>query len=153
MSVFRTENILELKKQTKNKNGEVISETYAKKQQEDDIDTSKFLPISFTTNPFGDGKWTKYDLPKQDRLKALRTAIDILKEEITPTKKTKYKYKNSNKNLINQYTLTDYHLGMMSWAEETGDDWDLKIAEDTLVKFLRLQCIKVLILKMLYLLK
>lgn len=135
LSVFRTENILELKKQTKNKNGEVISETYAKKQQEDDIDTSKFLPISFTTNPFGDGKWTKYDLPKQDRLKALRTAIDILKEEITPTKKTKYKYKNSNKNLINQYTLTDYHLGMMSWAEETGDDWDLKIAEDTLVKF------------------
>ena len=93
------------------------------------------MPISFTTNPFGDGKWTKYDLPKQDRLKALRTAIDILKEEITPTKKTKYKYKNSNKNLINQYTLTDYHLGMMSWAEETGDDWDLKIAEDTLVKF------------------
>ena len=67
LSVFRTENILELKKQTKNKNGEIISETYAKKQQEDDIDTSKFLPISFTTNPFGDGKWTKYDLPKQDR--------------------------------------------------------------------------------------
>ena len=31
--------------------------------------------------------------------------------------------------------MTDYHLGMMSWAEETGSDWDLKIAEDTLVKF------------------
>lgn len=127
---------LELKKQTFNKNGEVISETYSKKQTSDDIDTSKFLPISFTTNPFGDGKWTKYDLPNQDRLKALRTAIDELKKDITPVKKSNYINKTlKNDKLTNQYTLTDYHLGMMAWAEETGNDWDLKIAEDTLVSF------------------
>ena len=133
---FRISNAeLELKKQTKNKNGEVISETYAKKQIEDNIDTSKFLPISFTTNPFGEGKWAKYDLPKQDRLKALRDAIETLKEDITPTKKTKFKGTDYNDKLINQYTLTDFHLGMMSWSEETGDDWDLKIAEETLFRF------------------
>lgn len=31
--------------------------------------------------------------------------------------------------LLNQYTITDYHFGMLSWGEETGADWDLKIAE------------------------
>ena len=35
--------------------------------------------------------------------------------------------------LLNQYTITDYHLGMLSWGEETGADWDLTIAEQTLV--------------------
>ena len=34
---------------------------------------------------------------------------------------------------MNCYVITDYHLGALSWGEETGADWDLKIAEDTLV--------------------
>lgn len=38
-------------------------------------------------------------------------------------------------NLLNQYTLTDYHLGMMAWHEETGADWDMKIAESLLIKW------------------
>lgn len=80
-------------------------------------------------------EWVKKNVTQEDRLIALRTAIDTLKEDIAPTSKTKYKSKQSNNKLCNQYTLTDYHLGMMSWAEESGDDWDLKIAEDTLVKF------------------
>ena len=35
--------------------------------------------------------------------------------------------------LANLYTITDYHLGMSAWAKEGGADWDLKIAEDTLL--------------------
>ena len=35
--------------------------------------------------------------------------------------------------LLSQYTVTDYHLGMLAWGEETGADWDIKIAEDMLV--------------------
>jgi hypothetical protein len=132
---FREFGFLELKKQTKNKNGETISETYAKKQIKDDINTDKFLPKSFTTNPFGEGKWIKYDLANEERLKNLKTAIEALKEEITPTNPTPQTTKILNQNIINQYTLTDYHLGMMAWAEESGDDWDLKIAEDTIVRF------------------
>jgi hypothetical protein len=37
--------------------------------------------------------------------------------------------------LANQYTITDYHLGMLAWGEETGADWDLDIAENMLVRF------------------
>jgi hypothetical protein len=132
---LRLDRDYELKKVTKNKRGEVISETYGKKQNTQDFDTSKFTPISYTTNPFGDGKWAKYDLPKEERLKALREAIDALKEEMVPTSAVQYTNRLTNDKLINQYTLTDYHLGMMAWDEESGDNWDLKIAEDTLVKF------------------
>lgn len=35
--------------------------------------------------------------------------------------------------LCNLYTLTDTHIGMRAWAKEGGADWDLKIAERTLV--------------------
>src|SRR5688500_4502987 len=35
--------------------------------------------------------------------------------------------------LLNLYVITDYHLGMLAWGEETGADWDIKIAEDLLV--------------------
>jgi hypothetical protein len=35
--------------------------------------------------------------------------------------------------LLNVYTITDYHFGMLAWAPETGDDWDTDIAESMLV--------------------
>lgn len=35
--------------------------------------------------------------------------------------------------LANLYVITDYHFGMMAWRKEGGADWDLKIAERTLM--------------------
>ena len=80
-------------------------------------------------------EWTKTNKTKEDLLKSFKTVVETLKEDIKPTESIKPSTLHKNENLINQYILTDYHLGMMSWHEETGDDWDLKIAEDTLVKF------------------
>lgn len=37
------------------------------------------------------------------------------------------------KQLLNVYVITDYHLGMLAWGEESGDDWDINIAENILV--------------------
>lgn len=36
--------------------------------------------------------------------------------------------------LLNLYTLTDCHVGMLAWARETGEPWDLTIAANTLVQ-------------------
>lgn len=36
-------------------------------------------------------------------------------------------------NLLNQFTITDNHFGMLSWREETGSDYDLRIAEQLLL--------------------
>lgn len=35
--------------------------------------------------------------------------------------------------LCNLFTITDAHVGMLAWHKEGGDDWDLKIAEATLL--------------------
>jgi hypothetical protein len=37
--------------------------------------------------------------------------------------------------LMNTYIITDYHLGMLSWAPETGADWDTELAERMLIRW------------------
>ncbi|AUV57222.1 DNA repair exonuclease [Erwinia phage vB_EamP-S2] len=37
---------------------------------------------------------------------------------------------------LNLYPFTDFHLGMLAWGEESGDDWDMTIAEDLAVKWI-----------------
>jgi hypothetical protein len=39
--------------------------------------------------------------------------------------------------LANLYVITDYHLGMLAWEEETGTDWDVRIAENLLVNWFK----------------
>jgi hypothetical protein len=34
--------------------------------------------------------------------------------------------------LLSVYVLTDYHLGMLAWGVEAGDDWDVQIAEQAI---------------------
>lgn len=36
---------------------------------------------------------------------------------------------------LNLYPFTDFHLGMLAWGEESGDDWDIQIAEDLATKW------------------
>ena len=80
-------------------------------------------------------QWVKRNKSKDDILNSFQEALKGFKDEIEPTTPTETKSYLTNDNLCNQYTLTDYHLGMMAWDEESGDNWDLKIAEETLVKF------------------
>ena len=80
-------------------------------------------------------EWTKTNIKEEEKLKVLKEVVKSLKENITPTTPIKSPIAFSNNSLCNQYTLTDYHLGMMAWACETGGNWDMKIAEDTLVRF------------------
>ena len=90
----------------------------------------------------GNGKtiieWTKTNIKEEEKLRVLKEVIKTLKEDITPTIPIdKPKLFKGNK-LCNQYTLTDFHFGMMSWAAETGGNWDMKIAEDTLTNFFKI---------------
>jgi hypothetical protein len=41
--------------------------------------------------------------------------------------------KHVSEDLLTVYPIGDHHVGMHSWAEETGNDYDLKIAEDILL--------------------
>ena len=78
------------------------------------------------------GQWVKSTIDAVRQAEIMQEAISAMAETIpkahpvTPPKKV-------ISDLLNQYTITDYHLGMMAWHEETGEDWDTKIAEKLLL--------------------
>jgi hypothetical protein len=103
-----------------------------------------------TTTPFAvKGVSTLYGDDGQPKLQWVKTAtdqealrqvaldfIEACKEEIPREKRNKSKPKAAEPELLNLYVITDYHMGMLAWGEETrGDDWDSDIAERLLVQW------------------
>lgn len=74
-------------------------------------------------------QWVKTDVDAERQMEIMRAVVDGMCSEITPVEPTKKPSRKSDKKLLNLYTVSDFHLGMLSWADETGDDWDMKIAE------------------------
>lgn len=63
---------------------------------------------------------------------AFAAAVEALKEDLprlAPVAVPSPAYGD----LLNMYGVTDNHFGMLSWAEETGADYDLRIAEQLLL--------------------
>lgn len=80
------------------------------------------------------GQWVKTSIDNQKLELILQETIAALKDDI-PRVNPIQSPQNTNSNLLNCYVITDYHMAMLSWHEESGADWDLKIAEDLLVKW------------------
>lgn len=74
-------------------------------------------------------QWVKTDVDAERQMEIMRAVVDGMCSEITPVEPKKKPSRKSDKKLLNLYTVSDFHLGMLSWADETGDDWDMKIAE------------------------
>ena len=79
-------------------------------------------------------QWVKTSRDEQRRAEALQAAVEAAKEDI-PRAEPEKPPKSTDDDLAACYVITDYHLGALSWAEETGDDWDTDIAEDMLVRW------------------
>jgi hypothetical protein len=82
-------------------------------------------------------QWVKTNIDQQRQQELMREFIAGMCEEIPQTPAIEHSGKVCNSNLLNCYVITDYHLGALSWAPETGADWDLEIAEATLVEWFR----------------
>lgn len=78
------------------------------------------------------GQWVKSSADAEARDRALRAAVEAMAGEI-PRLDPIEPPAASLARLANLYVITDYHLGAMAWREEGGADWDLKIAERTLI--------------------
>jgi hypothetical protein len=76
--------------------------------------------------------WIRVTPDQVAREAAMREAIDALKEEI-PRAEPVSTHLIGPADRLNQYTVTDLHFGQLSWREETGADYDLKIAEKLLI--------------------
>lgn len=79
------------------------------------------------------GQWVKSSLA-DDQLQIIRqAAFDAMAEELPRLPAAPFKGGPCNSALLNCYVITDFHLGALSWAPETGASWDIDIAERTLV--------------------
>lgn len=78
------------------------------------------------------GQWVKSERDPEAMRRAMDEAMSALADTL-PRETPRKAPKSAIADLANCYILTDYHLGMLSWHEETGEDWDIKIAEDLLV--------------------
>lgn len=104
---------------------------------EEDFVMPEGMALDRATYQVANGKleraWLK---PKADdvaREQALRAALEGFKDKLPKAKPTPAP-KRTIDDLLNQYTITDHHLGALAWNEETGSgDYDLKIAEDLIV--------------------
>jgi len=64
---------------------------------------------------------------------ALDAALAAMKEDLPRLSATPFRTSGDTiDDILNQYTVTDNHFGMLSHREETGGDYDLKIAEQLL---------------------
>lgn len=99
--------------------------------------TAPGFTVSGVSTLYGpDGKvnaqWVKTSQVAEDARAALQEAAEALAESMPRLKPLKPPA-HALEALATVYTLTDAHVGALSWHEETGQDWDLKIAEQTLI--------------------
>jgi len=76
--------------------------------------------------------WARYHPDDEKRMVALLAAVEAMGEKL-PREKARDAPAKTAADLCNVYVLTDFHLGMLAWHEETGADWDTDIAERMLV--------------------
>ena len=95
-------------------------------------DGYKIKGTSSLVDEFGNTKlqWVKTDTDAERQVELMKAVIEGMKSEITPVAPVKAARAKRDDKLLNLYTVSDFHLGMLAWADESGDDWDMKIAED-----------------------
>jgi hypothetical protein len=83
-----------------------------------------------------DGKvraqWVKSVLNNEQQEEAIRAAAEAFAEELPRVPPVALRGLQTNQQLCNVFTMTDCHVGMLAWGKETGEPWDLDIAETTL---------------------
>lgn len=71
---------------------------------------------------------SKFEQGIADATRALKASFEAYKGHATLPKAPK----QTDKDLLTVYPVADHHLGLYAWAEEAGEDYDLKIGEQLL---------------------
>ena len=116
----------------------------AKKGWSPEHDMVKSVPDGFAVkgtstlyDQNGDVKvqWVKTNQDAERQLEIIQEVIASLMEDVPrldPMALPLRAVGHYNVDLLNQYTITDYHMGMLAWGQETGADWDINIAKKVL---------------------
>ena len=78
------------------------------------------------------GQWVKASLTHEALVEAMREAVEGFKGQVDLASPI-VAPQACEEHLCNLYTFTDYHLGMLAWHKEGGGDWNISLAEKTIV--------------------
>jgi hypothetical protein len=76
-------------------------------------------------------EWVKTTRDQERQEEMIREALQAMTDKL-PRLKSTAGPKSARADLMACYPVSDHHLGMLAWHEETGADWDLEIAENML---------------------
>lgn len=79
------------------------------------------------------GQWVKSSKDQEHELAVLLDAIQGIAEPFKGKSRKVRVPRTTQKDLLAVYPMGDPHIGMFAWAKETGQDFDLGIAERNLV--------------------
>lgn len=74
------------------------------------------------------GQWVKSAEDRERQLEIMREAIEAMAEDL-PRLAAVPAPTDTDGRLMACYPIGDLHVGMLSWPEETGEDWNLQLAE------------------------
>ncbi|WP_019567301.1 hypothetical protein [Agrobacterium sp. 10MFCol1.1] len=77
-------------------------------------------------------QWQKTAVEAEGQLAAFQAMVDGLKEDL-PRITIMPAPQHVEEDLLNQFVVTDSHFGMLAHREETGADYDLRLAEQLLL--------------------
>jgi len=81
------------------------------------------------------GQWVKSSIDHEHQKAMMRAVFAGMADELPRLAPVRHSQNTCSSELLNCYVISDYHFGMLAWRDETGADWDLDIAERTLVKW------------------
>ncbi len=73
-------------------------------------------------------QWVKTKVDAEAQLAMMREVVEAFRDDL-PLYKEVDLQSDVNERLLTVYPLSDAHIGMLADEDETGDDWDIRIAE------------------------
>ena len=96
---------------------------------------STFYNIDEYGNKTPTRQWVKTDKEKESAKEIAETILEGILDKIKPQQPISPPA-TTLENLLAEYNITDFHLGMLAHTEESGADWNIEIAEDLVSRWL-----------------
>ena len=98
--------------------------------------------VKGTSTLYKDGQvalqWVKTSIDHQRQAEMMQAAIEAMCDDIPRELVSQPCSQETNPSLVNQYTFTDHHFGMLAWGKENLQaDYDLEEAERLLVQWFK----------------
>ncbi len=81
-------------------------------------------------------QWVKTNADLERQLEMIKVAVAAANSEIKKKQPVKSP-KHSHGDLCSVYVITDYHVGQMSWGQESGEDWNTEKSVEFLVNWFK----------------